>query len=224
MRLVIKYGGTSVGSILSESDTLEKVNRIVLRTKKFLEKGHQVIIVVSALSGETNKITNLLKNFETNELAISREKDAALSSGETLSASLVASALLSGGIDAQSFNAYQAKILTNSNHNEARILGIDTVNIRDCLDKGYTPVISGFQGITRDGDITTLGRGGSDTTAIALAIALGAKECYIFTDVDGIYSADPRIIKTAKRIEELTPGEALGIAPKWRQSLTRNRC
>ncbi len=178
MALIIqKYGGTSVG-------TVERINAVADRVISSKKQGHDVIVVVSAMSGETNRLTALAEAISPHPKG--RELDVLLSTGEQVTIALLSMALEAKGSPARSYTGSQVKILTNSVHNKARILNIDENRLRDDLDQGRIIVIAGFQGVDENGDITTLGRGGSDTTAVALAAALKADECQIYTDVDGV--------------------------------------
>lgn len=200
---VQKYGGTSVG-------TVERIQCVADKVKSFQDAGHQVVVVVSAMSGETNRLIGLA-----NEMACepsTREMDVLLSTGEQTTIALLSMALLERGVGATSFTGWQAGIQTNSVHSKARIEHIDTAAMRTALDDGKVVVVAGFQGIDEHNDITTLGRGGSDTTGVALAAALNADECQIYTDVDGVYTTDPRVVPLAKRLETITFEEMLEMA------------
>lgn len=200
---VQKYGGTSVG-------TVERIQCVADKVKSFQDAGHQVVVVVSAMSGETNRLIGLA-----NEMACepsTREMDVLLSTGEQTTIALLSMALLERGVGATSFTGWQAGIQTNSVHSKARIEHIDTTAMQAALDDGKVVVVAGFQGIDEHNDITTLGRGGSDTTGVALAAALNADECQIYTDVDGVYTTDPRVVPLAKRLETITFEEMLEMA------------
>ncbi len=204
MALIIqKYGGTSVG-------TVERINAVADRVISSKKQGHDVIVVVSAMSGETNRLTALAEAISPRPKG--RELDVLLSTGEQVTIALLSMALEAKGSPARSYTGSQVKILTNSVHNKARILNIDENRLRDDLDQGRIIVIAGFQGVDENGDITTLGRGGSDTTAVALAAALKADECQIYTDVDGVYTTDPRIVAEARRLKTITYEEMLEMA------------
>ena len=204
MALIIqKYGGTSVG-------TVERINAVADRVISSKKQGHDVIVVVSAMSGETNRLTALAEAISPRPKG--RELDVLLSTGEQVTIALLSMALEAKGSPARSYTGSQVKILTNSVHNKARILNIDENRLRGDLDQGRIIVIAGFQGVDENGDITTLGRGGSDTTAVALAAALKADECQIYTDVDGVYTTDPRIVAEARRLKSITYEEMLEMA------------
>ena len=201
--LVHKYGGTSVGS-------LERIEAVAARVARHRAEGHRVVVVVSAMSGETNRLQAL--GLDLGGQGAPREMDVLLASGEQASAALTAIALKGLGIQAQSFLADQLPIRTDSAHTRARIEHIATEALFDALDAGVVPVVAGFQGLAVDGSITTLGRGGSDTTAVALAAALKAEECQIYTDVDGVYTTDPRVVSSARRLPRVTFEEMLEMA------------
>ncbi|MBF0265012.1 MAG: aspartate kinase [Gammaproteobacteria bacterium] len=202
--IVQKFGGTSVG-------TPERIQHVATKIKKHVENGEQIVVVVSAMSGETNRLTELAKSM--GELPPTpREFDVLLSTGEQVTIALLSMALHQIGIQARSYTGSQVHILTDSAHNKARILDIDDKNIRADLDLGKVVVVAGFQGIDEFNNITTLGRGGSDTTAVALAAALKADECQIYTDVDGVYTTDPRVVPQARRLERITFEEMLEMA------------
>jgi aspartate kinase len=201
--LVHKYGGTSVGS-------LERIEAVAARVARHREEGHRVVVVVSAMSGETNRLQAL--GLDLGGQGVPREMDVLLASGEQASAALTAIALKGLGVPAQSFLADQLPIRTDSAHTRARIEHIATEALFDALDAGVVPVVAGFQGLAVDGSITTLGRGGSDTTAVALAAALKADECQIYTDVDGVYTTDPRVVSSARRLPRVTFEEMLEMA------------
>jgi aspartate kinase len=201
--IVQKYGGTSVG-------TPERIRAVARRVARYKSLGHQVVVVVSAMSGETNRLISLAK--EIMDEPDPRELDVMVSTGEQVSIGMTALALIDLGIKAKSYTGSQVKILTDDAHTKARILKIDHNNIRDDLDKGYVVVVAGFQGVDEKGNITTLGRGGSDTTGVALAAALKADECQIYTDVDGIYTTDPRVVPEAKKLDSITFEEMLEMA------------
>ena len=201
--IVQKYGGTSVGSP-------ERIGLVADRVARFKSEGHDVVVVVSAMSGETNRLLSLAREVQANPAP--RELDALLSTGEKVTTALLSMALSQRDIRARSFSGNQVGILTDSAHNKARIqdIQIDTLKIE--LDNGGVPVVAGFQGVGLQGNVTTLGRGGSDTTAVALAAALEAQECQIYTDVDGVYTTDPRMVDGAKRLEHITFEEMLEMS------------
>lgn len=200
---VQKYGGTSVGST-------ERIKNVARRVAKFHSQGHQIVVVVSAMSGETNRLIALAR--EVQETPDPRELDVMISTGEQVSIALLAMALMELSVKAKSYTGPQVRILTDSTHTKARILSIDEAKIRSDLEAGYVVVVAGFQGIDEKGSITTLGRGGSDTTGVALAAALKADECQIYTDVDGIYTTDPRVVAEARRLNTITFEEMLEMA------------
>ncbi|MDW7535409.1 MAG: aspartate kinase [Candidatus Nitrotoga sp.] len=201
--IVQKYGGTSVGSP-------ERINGVVRRVAKCRALGHQVIVVVSAMSGETNRLIALAKEMQAQP--DQRELDMVLSTGEQVTIGLVSMGLIQAGMKARSYTGAQVKILTDSAFGKARILGIDEQKIRTDLANNYVVVVAGFQGVDRDGNITTLGRGGSDTTGVAIAAALRAEECQIYTDVDGVYTTDPRVVPEARRLKSITFEEMMEMA------------
>jgi len=201
--IVQKYGGTSVG-------TPERIRAVARRVARYKSLGHQVVVVVSVMSGETNRLIGLAK--EIMEEPDPRELDVMVSTGEQVSIGMTALALIDLGIKAKSYTGSQVRILTDDAHTKARILKIDHDNIQDDLDNGYIVVVAGFQGVDEKGNITTLGRGGSDTTGVALAAALKADECQIYTDVDGIYTTDPRVVPEAKKLDSITFEEMLEMA------------
>ncbi len=201
--IVQKYGGTSVAN----PDRIRNVARRVARYKAL---GHQIVVVVSAMSGETNRLIALAKEMMPEP--DTRELDVIVSTGEQVSMGLTALALMELGIKAKSYTGEQVKILTDNAHTKARILDIDDHNIKQDLNDGYVVVVAGFQGADEFGNITTLGRGGSDTTGVALAAALKAEECQIYTDVDGVYTTDPRVVPEARRLDKITFEEMLELA------------
>ncbi len=201
--IVQKYGGTSMGSI-------SRIKNVAKRIKSWHDNGHQVVVVVSAMSGETNRLIDLATQISKNPDP--REYDQMVSTGEQVSISLLAMALQSIGVGARSFTGGQVAIKTDNTHNKARIQSIDDKRIRKQLDAGNVVIVAGFQGIDEKGDITTLGRGGSDTTGVALAAALKADECQIYTDVDGVYTTDPRLTSKAKKLRRITFEEMLEMA------------
>ncbi len=200
---VHKYGGTSVG-------TTERIKQVAEKVKKARDQGDDIVVVVSAMSGETNRMTTLAKEIQ--ESPSLREMDVLLSTGEQVTISLLCMALENLGCPARSYTGGQVKILTDSAYSKARILEIDSSKIAEDLDMGRVVVVAGFQGVDEGGSITTLGRGGSDTTAVALAAALKADECQIYTDVDGVYTTDPRIEPNARRLTRITFEEMLEMA------------
>ncbi len=201
--IVQKYGGTSVGSPA-------RIRAVAERVAKFKMLGHQVVVVVSAMSGETNRLIALAKQIQSTPDP--RELDVLVSTGEQVTIALLAMALKDLGLKAKSYTGGQVRILTDDAFTKARILSIDKDKIRADLDSGHVIVVAGFQGVDKTGDITTLGRGGSDTTGVALAAALHADECQIYTDVDGVYTTDPRIVPEARRLKTITFEEMLEMA------------
>jgi len=201
--LVYKFGGTSVGSA-------ERIRAVAEKVKKALDMGNQIVVVLSAMSGETNRLIALAKEMQAQPTE--REMDVLISTGEQVTVALLSMALHQLGCDACSYTGGQVKILTDSSHTKARIRKIDDAKIRADLDAGKVVVVAGFQGVDEHGNITTLGRGGSDTTAVALAAALKADECHIYTDVDGVYTTDPRIEPKARRLDHITFEEMLEMA------------
>jgi aspartate kinase len=200
---VQKFGGTSVGSI-------ERIKNVAARVKRTRDAGHQVVVVVSAMSGETNRLVKLA--YDLDPEPISREYDVLLASGEQVSTALVALALNKMGASARSLLAHQIDFRTDATYSRARIESIGASMLRACLERGEIPVVAGFQGIDPEGNITTLGRGGSDTTGVALAAALNADVCEIYTDVDGIYTTDPNIVRAARKIPRISYDEMLELA------------
>ncbi|HET9699457.1 MAG TPA: aspartate kinase [Burkholderiales bacterium] len=201
--IVQKYGGTSVGSP-------ERIKNVARRVAKFQAQGHKVVVVVSAMSGETNRLIALAK--EVSPHPDPRELDVMVSTGEQVTIGLLAMALMELGLKARSYTGGQVRILTDSAFTKARILAIDEARMRRDLEQGYIVVVAGFQGVDEQNNITTLGRGGSDTTGVALAAALKADECQIYTDVDGVYTTDPRIVPEARRLKTITFEEMLEMA------------
>ena len=201
--IVQKYGGTSVG-------TPERIRAVARRVARYKSLGHQIVVVVSAMSGETNRLIGLAKEIMAEPDP--RELDVMVSTGEQVTIGMTTLALIDLGIKAKSYTGSQVKILTDDAHTKARILKIDHHNIQEDLDQGYVVVVAGFQGEDEQGNITTLGRGGSDTTGVALAAALKADECQIYTDVDGIYTTDPRVVPEAKKLDSITFEEMLEMA------------
>lgn len=201
--IVQKYGGTSVGSA-------ERIQSVANKVKKFVEQGDQVVVVVSAMSGETNRLIGLAERIT--DQPSRREMDVLLSTGEQVTIALLSMALEQLAIPAQSFTGWQAGIKTDAAHSKARISSIDIDRIFEKLKQNKVVIVAGFQGITEKGDVTTLGRGGSDTTAVALAAALKAAECQIYTDVDGVYTTDPRVESKARKLDQITFEEILEMA------------
>ena len=200
---VHKYGGTSVGSV-------ERISHVADHVLAARARGESVVVVVSAMSGETNRLVALAREAQASPDP--RELDVLLSTGEQVTIALLAMTLIERGCPATSYTGSQVSIMTDTSHTKARIMNIDTQPIIQDLQKGKMVVVAGFQGVTRAGDITTLGRGGSDTTAVALAAALKAEECLIYTDVDGVYTTDPRIEPKARRLDRITFEEMLEMA------------
>ncbi len=201
--IVQKYGGTSVG-------TIERIENVAEKVSRTREAGNSVVVVVSAMSGETNRLLDLARGIDQNPTQ--REMDVLVSTGEQVTIALLSMALTKRGCPARSYTGGQVKILTDSAHTKARILDIETERMRADLDAGRVLVVAGFQGVDEGGNITTLGRGGSDTTAVALAAALKADECQIYTDVDGVYTTDPRVVSEARRLDRITFEEMLEMA------------
>lgn len=201
--IVQKYGGTSVASV-------ERIRAVAERVAKFKMLGHQVVVVLSAMSGETNRLIGLAKQIQTTPDP--RELDMMVSTGEQVTIALLAMALKDLGLKAKSYTGAQVRILTDDAFTKARILSIDESRMRSDLDSGHVIVVAGFQGVDENGNITTLGRGGSDTTGVALAAALKADECQIYTDVDGVYTTDPRVVPDARRLKTITFEEMLEMA------------
>ncbi|MBI4984445.1 MAG: aspartate kinase [Rhodocyclales bacterium] len=201
--IVQKYGGTSMGSP-------ERIRNVAKRVARWKAQGHQLVVVVSAMSGETNRLLALAKDVS--PLPDARELDVMISTGEQVSIALLAMALKDVGLKARSYTGGQVKVLTDSTFTKARILDIDHANIRRDLDADTVVIVAGFQGVDSDGNITTLGRGGSDTSGVALAAALKADECQIYTDVDGVYTTDPRIVPEARKLDRITFEEMLEMA------------
>ncbi|WP_455243640.1 aspartate kinase, partial [Petrachloros mirabilis] len=201
--IVQKYGGTSVG-------TVERIHRVADRVERAVKDGHKVVVVLSAMSGETDRLLKLA--HEVAAVPDERELDMLLSTGERVTIALLAMDLRGRGLNAQSFTGRQVGIMTDSAHTKARITKVTAERIRESLNKGVIPVVAGFQGINQQSDVTTLGRGGSDLTAVALAGALKADRCVIFTDVDGVYTTDPNIVPSARRIDKISYEEMLEMA------------
>ncbi len=201
--IVQKFGGTSVGSA-------ERIRNVALRVAKWRAAGHQIAVVPSAMAGETNRLIGLAREIQATPDP--RELDVVASTGEQVTIGLLAMALMEQGVKARSYTGAQVRVLTDSAFTKARIASIDQERLRADFAAGIVPVVAGFQGIDAAGNITTLGRGGSDTSAVALAAALGADECQIFTDVDGVYTTDPRIVPEARRLKTITFEEMLEMA------------
>ena len=201
--IVQKYGGTSVG-------TVDRIQGVANKVKGFRDQGHDVVVVVSAMSGETNRLIGMAN--EISPRPIPREMDVLVSTGEQVTIALLAMALSELGCEAKSYAGGQVRIHTDSSHTKARIQAIDNEYMRADLDAGRVVIVAGFQGMDAQNNITTLGRGGSDTTAVALAAALKADECQIYTDVDGVYTTDPRVVDSARRLSKITFEEMLEMA------------
>ncbi len=201
--IVQKYGGTSVG-------TIERIHRVADRVAHTQREGHQVVVVLSAMSGETDRLLKLA--HEVTAVPDERELDMLLSTGERITIALLSMELRGRGLNARSFTGRQVGIITDSAHTKARIARVTADRIKDALKQGVIPVVAGFQGINEQSDVTTLGRGGSDLSAVALAAALKADRCIIFTDVDGVYTADPNIVPAARRIDKISYEEMLEMA------------
>ncbi|MFN9747920.1 MAG: aspartate kinase [Burkholderiales bacterium] len=205
--IVHKYGGTSMGST-------ERIRNVAKRVVKWVRAGHQVVVVPSAMSGETNRLLALAQDLSpaSTTSSLQRELDMIASTGEQVSVGLLSIALQAEGLEAVSYTGWQVPILTNQAYTKARIESIDDTRIRADLAAGKVVVIAGFQGVDPDGHITTLGRGGSDTSAVAIAAAMKADECLIYTDVDGVYTTDPRIVSEARRLHSISFEEMLEMA------------
>jgi aspartate kinase len=201
--IVQKFGGTSVG-------TIERIEQVADKIAEFRRQGHDMVVAVSAMSGETNRLIAMANQIE--EYPTPRELDVLVATGEQVTIALLSMALNKRGCPARSYTGSQVRILTDSAHNKARIKEIDEAKIRADLDQGRVVVVAGFQGADEHSNITTLGRGGSDTTAVALAAALKADECQIYTDVDGVYTTDPRVVDSARRLDRITFEEMLEMA------------
>jgi aspartate kinase len=201
--IVQKYGGTSVGSI-------ERIRQVAERVVSFQQAGHSLVVVLSAMSGETDRLVKLA--HEVTACPDDREMDMLLSTGERVTIALLAMELRGRGVNARSFTGRQVGIITDSSHTKARIARITADRIKDAIAEGIIPIVAGFQGINEQSDVTTLGRGGSDLTAVALAAALKADRCIIYTDVDGVYTADPNIVPTARRLKKVAYEEMLELA------------
>jgi aspartate kinase len=204
MALILqKYGGTSVGSV-------ERIHRVAERVAQARQAGHDLVVVLSAMSGETDRLVRLA--HEVTPCPDEREMDMLLSTGERVAIALLAMDLRGRGINARSFTGRQVGIITDSSHTKARIARVTAERIREALSEGIIPIVAGFQGINERSDVTTLGRGGSDLTAVALAAALKADRCIIYTDVDGVYTADPNIVPSARRLDKVSYEEMLELA------------
>ncbi len=201
--IVQKFGGTSVGSV-------ERIKAVAQRVARWKAQGHSIVVVPSAMSGETNRLIALAKEIQA--APDPRELDVIASTGEQVTIGLLSMALQELGLKAKSYTGAQVRVLTDSAHTKARIRSIDEGRLRKDLNDGYVTVVAGFQGVDEHGNITTLGRGGSDTSAVALAAALKADECQIYTDVDGVYTTDPRIVPEARRLKTVTFEEMLEMA------------
>lgn len=201
--IVQKYGGTSVGSV-------ERIKNVAKRIAKTRAQGHDVVVVVSAMSGETNRLVALAHEIQA--YPDPREMDVVLATGEQVTIGLLAMALQNIGVAAKSYTGWQVAVKTDCAHTKARIESIDDAKMRADLQDGRVVIVAGFQGISSHGDISTLGRGGSDTSAVALAAALKADECQIYTDVDGVYTTDPRVVPEARRMDTITFDEMLELA------------
>jgi aspartate kinase len=201
--IVQKYGGTSVASV-------DRIQAVAQKIKAFKEAGNQLVVSVSAMSGDTNRMTTLAQTIQ--DTPSLREMDVLLTTGEQMTIALLTMALQQLGCDAISYTGWQVRIMTDSEHGKARIKSIDDHHIRQSLTQGKVVVVAGFQGVDEDGHITTLGRGGSDTTAVALAVALKADECQIYTDVDGVFTTDPRIEPNARKMNVVSYEEMLEMA------------
>lgn len=201
--VVQKYGGTSVGSV-------ERIKHVAQRVAKTRKAGHQVAVIVSAMAGETNRLIDLVHAVSPEPSE--REYDVIVSTGEQVSVGLLAIALQDLGVPAESCLGFQIKVLTDSVHSKARIVDIETSRLKNVLDRGMVAVVAGFQGVDENGNVTTLGRGGSDLSAVAVAAALGADVCEIYTDVDGVYTTDPNMCVNARKIERISYEEMLEMA------------
>ncbi len=202
-RIVLKFGGTSVGDI-------DRIKNVARKVEQEVKAGHQVAVVVSAMSGVTNQLVKYCNEID--KLHDAREYDAVVASGEQVTSGLLAIALQSIGIPARSWAGWQIPIHTDDTHSKARIVSIDTTQMEKSMQTGEVAVVAGFQGVTKDGRIATLGRGGSDTSAVALAAAVKADRCDIYTDVDGVYTTDPRIVAKARKLDKITYEEMLELA------------
>lgn len=214
-RIVQKFGGTSVAD-------LDRIRNAALRVKRAVDAGDQVAVVVSAMAGETNRLVDLVR--QASPMHDAREYDAIVASGEQVTSGLMAIVLQTMGIQARSFQGWQIPLKTDGAHSRARIMDIDTALMRQRMDEGVVAVCAGFQGVSDMGRITTLGRGGSDTSAVALAAALQADRCDIFTDVDGVYTCDPRIVTRARKLDRITYEEMLEMASQGAKVLQTSLC
>jgi aspartate kinase len=201
--IVQKFGGTSMGSV-------ERIRNVARRVAKWKAAGHDLVVVPSAMAGETNRLIGLAREIQA--LPDPRELDVVAATGEQVTIGLLAMALMDLGVKARSYTGWQVKIVSDSAYNKARIVSIDQQRIRADIREGYVVVVAGFQGVDAQGNVTTLGRGGSDTSAVALAAALKADECHIYTDVDGVYTTDPRLVPEARRLRHITFEEMLEMA------------
>jgi len=201
--IVQKFGGTSVGSV-------ERVRNVARRVAKWKAAGHDLVVVPSAMAGETDRLIGLAREIQA--LPDPRELDVVAATGEQVTIGLLAMALMDLGVKARSYTGWQVKIVSDSAHNKARIISIDQQKVRADLHAGYVVVVAGFQGVDSHGNLTTFGRGGSDTSAVALAAALKADECHIYTDVDGVYTTDPRLVPEARRLRHITFEEMIEMA------------
>jgi aspartate kinase len=201
--IVQKFGGTSVGSV-------ERIRNVARRVAKWKAAGHDLVVVPSAMAGETNRLIALAQSLQSQPDA--RELDVVASTGEQVTVGLLTMALLEIGVRARSYTGWQVRVLTDSAYSKSRIIEIDQEKVRKDLQDGCVVVVAGFQGVDAGGNITTLGRGGSDTSAVALAAALKADECHIYTDVDGVYTTDPRLVPEARRLRTITFEEMLEMA------------
>jgi len=202
-RIVLKFGGTSVGDI-------GRIRNVALKVKSEVVRGNEVAVVVSAMSGATNQLVKWVDEIA--PLHDPAEYDFVVATGEQVTAGLLALALQQEGVKSRSWSAWQIPIRTDASHSKARILDIDTSGMADAMKAGEVPIVPGFQGLSPEGRVTTLGRGGSDTSAVALAAALKAERCDIYTDVDGVYTTDPRIVESARKIDQVTYEEMLEMA------------
>ena len=205
MLIVQKFGGTSVAN-------LERMELVANHVKREYDAGNQVIVVVSAMAGETDRLISLARKAALNTEADPRELDVVAASGEQVSSALLSIILKRMGIQAKSYLGFQVRIITDYFHTNARVIDVETGLIKRDLEKGIVPVVAGFQGVTRSNDITTLGRGGSDITAVILASYLGADVCEIYTDVEGVFTADPNIVSKARKVKQISYEEMIELA------------
>ena len=203
--------------------TVERIQHVARSLQEAREAGDDIVVVVSAMSGETNRLVALAREVQPAVVDV-RELDVLLSTGEQVTIALLSMALKELGVDACSYTGAQVKILTDDSHSKARIISIDTAPIMDDIKAGRIVVVAGFQGVDEKGDITTLGRGGSDTSAVALAAALKCDECQIYTDVDGVYTTDPRVESRARRLDRITFEEMLEMASPGLQGIADTCC